>query len=64
MSEIMSLVESGIPYIEAIVHFAEKNEIEIEVVGEIVRRSPILKAKVHYEAEQLNMVDSVSRLPV
>lgn len=64
MNEIQTLIEGGASYIDAIVEFAERNEIEIEVVGEIIRRSPILKAKVHVEAEELNMVDRVARLPV
>lgn len=64
MNEIQSLIEDGASYIDAIVEFAEKNEIEIEVVGEIIRRSPILKAKVHVEAEELNMLEPVARLPV
>jgi len=64
MNEIQSLIGGGVTYIDAIVEFAERNQIEIEVVGEIIRRSPILKAKVHVEAEELNMVDKVTRLPV
>jgi hypothetical protein len=64
MNEIQTLIEGGASYIDAIVEFAERNEIEIEVVGEIIRRSPILKARVHVEAEELNMVDRVARLPV
>lgn len=64
MNEIQHLIDDGASYIDAIVEFAERNEIEIEVVGEIIRRSPILKARVHVEAEELNMVDRVARLPV
>lgn len=64
MNEIQSLIEGGATYIDAIVEFSERNEIEIEVVGEIIRRSPILKAKIHVEAEELNMLEPVARLPV
>ena len=64
MTEIDNLIGNGATYIDAIVEFSERNDIEIEVVGEVIRRSPILKAKIHVEAEELNMVDRVARLPV
>lgn len=64
MNQIQSLIDSGATYIDAVVEFSERNEIEIEVVGEIIRRSPILKSRIHVEAEELNLVDKVTRLPV
>jgi predicted aldo/keto reductase-like oxidoreductase len=64
MNEIQSVIDSGVTYIDAIVDYAERNEIEIEILGEIIRRSPVLKARIHVEAEELNMVDRVTRLPV
>ena len=44
MREIQEYIKAGIPYIDAVIEYAEKNEVEIEVVGEIIRRSPVLKA--------------------
>jgi predicted aldo/keto reductase-like oxidoreductase len=64
MREIQEYIDSGIPYIDAVIEYAEKNEVEIEVVGEIIRRSPVLKAKIHSEAEELNMMERTARLPV
>lgn len=64
MNEIHEYVEAGVPYMDAVIEYAERNDVEIEVVGEIIRRSPVLKAKIHREAEELNMVDRVARLPV
>ena len=64
MNEIQQYVEAGVPYMDAVIEYAERNDVEIEVVGEIIRRSPVLKAKIHREAEELNMVDRVARLPV
>lgn len=64
INEIQVYIEAGVPYIDAIVDYAEKNEIEIEVVGEIVKRSPLLKASVQAEAEQLRMIEPIVRLPV
>ena len=64
MNEIQSYINGGATYIDAIVDYAEKNGIEIEVVGEIVRRSPVLKAQVQSEAEGLRMIEPVARLPI
>jgi hypothetical protein len=64
MHEIAYMIESGVPYIDAIVEYSEKNNLEIEVLGEIIRRSPVLKAKIYEEAENLNLVEKTVRLPV
>lgn len=64
MHEITAMIEGGSSYIDAIVEFSEKKGLEIEVVGEIIRRSPILKAKIYDEAEQLNLVEKTVRLPI
>ncbi|MDA8866198.1 late promoter transcription accessory protein [Porticoccaceae bacterium] len=64
MLEIKRHIDAGVPYIDAVVEYAEKNSLEIEVVGEIVRKSPLLKAKIYREAEELNMVEKLVRLPV
>jgi len=63
MKEISGMIAQGVPYIDAIVEYCEIHSLEIEVAGEIIRRSPILKAKIHEEAEHLNLVQPVVRLP-
>jgi predicted aldo/keto reductase-like oxidoreductase len=64
MRDIEYYIDSGVPYIDAIVDYAEREGLEIEVVGEIIRRSPVLKSKIYDEAEKLNMVERTARLPV
>jgi predicted aldo/keto reductase-like oxidoreductase len=64
MIEIARHIEAGVPYIDAVVEYATKNELEIEVVGEIIKKSPLLKAKIYREAEELNMIEKLVRLPV
>lgn len=56
--EIAHMISSGIPYIEALCEYAERNEIEIEVVAAVVKKSSILKEKVKSEAVNLRMVES------
>ena len=62
--DIKRHIDAGVPYIDAVVEYAEKNGLEIEVVGEIIRKSPLLKANIYKEAEELNMVEKLVRLPV
>ena len=64
MVEIAKHIEAGVPYIDAVVEYATTNELEIEVVGEIIKKSPLLKAKIYREAEELNMIEKLVRLPV
>jgi len=49
---------------DAIVEYANREGLEIELLGEIIRKSPILKSKIYDEAEQLKMVEKTTRLPV
>jgi predicted aldo/keto reductase-like oxidoreductase len=64
VKEIQSFIDKGVPYIDAVCEYAEKNGVEIEVIGQMIRSSPILKAKIQYEAEELNMMDKTDRLPI
>jgi len=62
--EIERHIRAGVPYIDAVVEYAESNNLEVEVVGEIIKKSPMLKAKIYREAEELNMVEKLVRLPI
>lgn len=53
---IANKLEKGVSYIEALVAYAKENDIEVEVVGEIVRKSSIIKEKIREEATQLRLV--------
>tara|TARA_S200002703_G_scaffold116210_1_gene101762 strand:+ start:196 stop:453 length:258 start_codon:yes stop_codon:yes gene_type:complete len=64
--EIETLVQenSEMSYIDAIVHFCEKNNIEVESVPKLITKP--LKEKIKYEAMELNFLKRTSRakLPV
>lgn len=59
--EIETLVhtEEKMSYIDAIVHFCEKNNIDIESVSKLISKP--LKEKVKYEAMELNFLKKTSR---
>lgn len=56
--------QGGIGYIEALTEFSKRYGIEIEVLGDIVRRSNVLTSRVRLDAEKLNLIEKTSRLPI
>lgn len=64
LREISKYVNKDVTFIDALVYYAETNDLEIELIGEIVRRSPILKAKVRDDAEKLRLVEQTTKLPI
>jgi predicted aldo/keto reductase-like oxidoreductase len=64
MKKIEKHTKKGVPFIDAIIAYAEEDGLEIEILGEIIRRSPVLKSKVYDEAVDLNMVEKIARLPI
>jgi hypothetical protein len=64
LKEISNYVNKDVSFIDALVYYAEKYNLEVELIGEIVRRSPILKAKVRDDAEKFKLVEKTSKLPL
>ena len=59
--EIESLVQSvpDMNYIDAIIHFCEKNGIDVESVPKLITKP--LKEKIKYQAMELNFLKRSSR---
>jgi len=55
-----TVIDLNIPYMEAILHVCEKNEIEPEDVKKFI--SPVIKGKVEAEAMQLNYLPKMNTL--
>ena len=64
IDEISNYVNSDVSYIDALVVYADIHGIEIEVLGEIVKRSVLLKSKIEEDAELLNLIEKSDRLPI
>jgi predicted aldo/keto reductase-like oxidoreductase len=54
--EIREMLASGVNYIDALCEYARVNELEIETVADIVKKSSILKEKVRSEAVKMKLV--------
>lgn len=61
--EIMSK-DLNISYIDAVIHYCETNNIEIETAAGMIRLSSPMKSKIQNEAEDLNFLPKSSKLPL
>ena len=57
--EKLVLNNSDMNYIDAVVHYCETNEIEIESVSKLISKP--LKEKLKYDAQKLNYIKKTSR---
>ena len=61
-SEIEKIcVSKNVPYIDAIVLWCEKHNYEIESAALLIKKDPVLKAKIKVEAENLNALKQSKR---
>lgn len=59
-TEVESLVKDDeMSYIDAIIHYCDVNDIEIETVPKLISKP--LKEKLRFEAQQLNFIKKTSR---
>jgi len=64
LNETSKLMNDDVSFMDALVHYAQKNDIEIELIGDIVRNSPILKSMIQEDAEELRLVERSGKLPI
>lgn len=65
IKEIENLVTRyDLDYMDAVVHYCEKNNIELEAAAGIIRSNLRIKAKLQDEAEDLNFLPKRAKLPV
>ena len=51
-------------YIDAVVHWCEKNKVEIEYAASYIKKDQVFKYKIQEEAENLNYMKRSARLPI
>lgn len=65
VKEIEKLViQKQIEFFDAVLLYCEINNIEVETAAALVKQNSVLKAKIQYEAENLNMIRKSARLPI
>jgi Rad3-related DNA helicase len=58
------VIEKDLSYIDAAIHYAEKNNMEVETVANIIKMSTVVKAQIQIEAESLNFLPKQAHLPI
>jgi len=65
VKEIDRLVTTkNITYFDAAILYCEMNNIEVETAASLIKQSTVLKAKIQFEAENLNLMKKSARLPI
>jgi hypothetical protein len=65
LREVEQLVtEKKMEYIDAVVYYCEKNNMEIETAAQLIKQNQKFKAKIRTEAETLNFLPKTSKLPI
>lgn len=63
--EIETLVKNHkLNYIDAVVHYCEKNEIEIEAAASMIKSNMRIKSQVQSEGEELRFLPRTAKLPI
>lgn len=63
--ELERLVKvNNMSYMDAIVYFCEKNDVEIEAAALMIRSNMRIKASLQVEGEQLNFLPKTAKLPI
>lgn len=64
-SEVRRLIEEKeMEYIDAVVHWCELNNLEVEYAASLIMKDPVILFNIRTEAENLNFLKKTSRLPV
>lgn len=64
LKEIETMVNNEVSVIDALVYYADRYGLEVELIGEIVKRSTVLKALAREDAEKNNLLERTARLPI
>jgi len=65
-NEMRSIVEDSddVNFIDAVVDYAEKNDIDVEILADLIKKIPAMQSSIHDEAQSLNLVEKTAKLPV
>jgi len=58
------VVELRTDYMDAVVHFCEKNNVELETAASIIKSNGKFKAIIQNEGEDLNLLPKTAKLPL
>ena len=56
--------EKRLDYIDAVVYYCEKNNIELETAASVILNSSYMRYNIQVEAENLNFIPKSAKLPI
>ena len=56
--------QDNIDYMEAIISYCERKEIDVEVAAKFINTNIAMKSRIREEAEDLNYLERTARLPI
>jgi hypothetical protein len=63
--EIDRLVRKhSLNYMDAVIHYCEKNNVEIEVAASMITSNHRIKSYIQNEGEELNFLPRTAKLPI
>jgi hypothetical protein len=63
--EIEGLVKDGkMAYMDAIIHWCELKNVELEAVSSMIANNAIIKSKLQLEAEDLHFLPRSTKVPI
>jgi hypothetical protein len=58
------VVKYKLDYMDAVVHYCEKNNVEIEAAASIIKNNIRIRSKIQSECEDLNYLPKRAKLPL
>lgn len=56
--------EKSMEYIDAVVYWCEKNNVEIEYAAALIKKDSVIMSHIQTEAENLNILKKTAKLPI
>lgn len=56
--------EKSMEYIDAVVHWCEKNNVEVEYAAALIKKDSVILSQIQTEAENLNILKKTAKLPI
>jgi Phage late-transcription coactivator len=63
-NEIDKMCRNNVDYIDAVITWCERNNVDVEVLAGVIKKDPVIKSKLQADAENLNFLKGGAKLPI
>jgi hypothetical protein len=57
-------IEKRINYIDAVIEWCAIHNLEVELTADLIKNNAVVLSKIRLEAENLNFIKKITRLPI